>query len=113
MADSATTGKWLATVIKSVNDARSCTLPDFGNFRLKGDEWYDRYQGVCELMPLAKIVGAKSHDFDIKGNETKTDYLKMMKTVKAARYRGWVGIEYEGEYLKTQVFSRQRSCWRK
>jgi hypothetical protein len=44
-------------------------------------------------MPFAKTVGAKSHDFDIKGNETKTDYLKMMKTVKAARYRGWVGIE--------------------
>ena len=92
-------GKWLATVIKNVNHARCGTLPDFGNFRLKGDEWYDRYQGVRELMPFAKAVSAKSHDFDDKGNETKTDYLKMMKIVKAARYRGWVGIEYEGGRL--------------
>ncbi len=92
-------GKWLATVIKNVNHARCGTLPDFGNFRLKGDKWYDRYQGVRELMPFAKAVSAKSHDFDDKGNETKTDYLKMMKIVKAARYRGWVGIEYEGGRL--------------
>ncbi len=92
-------GKWLATVIKNVNHARCGTLPDFGNFRLKGDEWYDRYQGVRELMPFAKAVSAKSHDFDDKGNETKTDYLKMMKIVKAARYRGWVGVEYEGGRL--------------
>ena len=92
-------GKWLATVIKNVNHARCGTLPDFGNFRLKGNEWYDRYQGVRELMPFAKAVSAKSHDFDDKGNETKTDYLKMMKIVKAARYRGWVGIEYEGGRL--------------
>ncbi|MFP6893153.1 MAG: sugar phosphate isomerase/epimerase family protein [Opitutales bacterium] len=92
-------GKWLATVIKNVNHARCGTLPDFGNFRLKGDKWYDRYQGVRELMPFAKAVSAKSHDFDDMGNETKTDYLKMMKIVKAARYRGWVGIEYEGGRL--------------
>ncbi|MEZ6048124.1 MAG: hypothetical protein R3C11_21620 [Planctomycetaceae bacterium] len=32
------------------------------NFRLshETDEWYDRYQGVTELMPYAKEVAAKS-----------------------------------------------------
>ncbi len=33
------------------------------------------------------------------GNETKTDYLKMMKIVVKAGYRGYVGIEYEGDRL--------------
>ncbi len=89
-------GAWLATVIKTVGMDNCGTLPDFGNFRVTGNEWYDRYKGVTELMPHAKAVSAKSHDFDDKGNETHTDYLKMMKIVKAAGYRGWVGIEFEG-----------------
>ena len=41
-------------------------------------------------------MSAKSYDFDDKGNETKIDYAKMMKIVKAAGYKGHVGIEYEG-----------------
>ena len=92
-------GEWLATTIKKANHVRCGTLPDFGNFRLKGEEWYDRYKGVQELMPFAKAVSAKSHDFDDAGNETKTDYRKMMKIVLAAGYRGYVGIEYEGGKL--------------
>jgi hypothetical protein len=50
-------------------------------------------------MPFAKAVSAKSHDFDAAGNETRTDYRKMMKIVLDAGYRGWVGIEYEGSKL--------------
>ncbi len=92
-------GAWLAAVMKRVDHPRCGTLPDFGNFRVKKDEWYDRYQGVRELMPYAKAVSAKSHDFDAEGNETKTDYLRMMKIVIDAGYRGWVGIEYEGGAL--------------
>jgi sugar phosphate isomerase/epimerase len=92
-------GEWLAKVISTVDHPRCGTLPDFGNFRIQGDEWYDRYQGVKELMPFAKAVSAKSHDFDDMGNETNTDYLKMMKIVLEAGYNGWVGIEYEGGKL--------------
>jgi L-ribulose-5-phosphate 3-epimerase len=87
-------GKWLAGVMKTV-DMKNCgTLPDFGNFH-----GYDRYLGVTETMPFAKGVSAKSHDFDADGNETKTDYRKMMKIVLDAKYHGWVGIEYEGGKL--------------
>ncbi len=89
-------GKWLSAVMKKVNHPRVGTLPDFGNFRIKGDEWYDRYEGVQELMPYAKAVSAKSHEFDGDGNETATDYFKMMKIVLDAGYNGFVGIEYEG-----------------
>ncbi|MAE75573.1 MAG: xylose isomerase [Planctomycetes bacterium] len=89
-------GGWLAGVMKKVGMPNCGTLPDFGNFRLADGEWYDRYKGVTELMPFAKAVSAKSHDFDDDGNETRTDYLKMMKIVVRAGYRGFVGIEYEG-----------------
>jgi len=87
-------GRWLAGVMKLVNHPRVGTLPDFGNFGS-----YDRYKGVKELMPFAKGVSAKSHDFDDKGNETHTDYRRMMKIVKDAGYHSFVGIEYEGSKL--------------
>lgn len=92
-------GQWLAAVIKKVDHKRCGTLPDFGNFHLGGGQQYDRYQGVAELMPLAKAVSAKSHDFDSTGNETQTDYRRMMKIVIDAGYHGYVGIEYEGGKL--------------
>ena len=89
-------GAWLSEVIKKVGMDHCGTLPDFGNFRVKKDEWYDRYKGVTELMPFAKAVSAKSHEFNDDGDEVRTDYLKMLKIVKDAGYRGYVGIEYEG-----------------
>lgn len=92
-------GKWLASVIQSVGLSNCGTLPDFGNFRVSRQEEYDRYQGVTELMPFAKAVSAKSHDFDSAGNETHTDFRRMMKTVLDAGYHGYVGIEYEGSKL--------------
>ena len=92
-------GQWLSGVMKSVNMKNCGTLPDFGNFRIGGGKTYDRYKGVKELMPFAKAVSAKSHDFDDNGNEIHTDYHKMMKIVIDAGYRGYVGVEYEGSKL--------------
>ena len=92
-------GAWLASVIRQVDHPNCGTLPDFGNFRIEADQWYDRYQGVRELMPFAKAVSAKSNDFDEQGNEIHTDYFRMMSIVLDAGYRGYVGIEYEGETL--------------
>ena len=89
-------GAWLAKVIQKVDLENCGTLPDFGNFNLGGGKTYDRYQGVTELMPFAKAVSAKSHQFDDEGNEVHTDYLKMMKIVLDAGYDGYVGIEWEG-----------------
>ncbi len=87
-------GSWLAAVMRRVDLANCGTLPDFGNFGS-----YDRYRGVRELMPFAKCVSAKSHQFDASGNETGTDYLRMMRIVIEAGYHGYVGIEYEGSRL--------------
>ena len=94
-------GGWLSGVMKLVALPNCGTLPDFGNFTLdsKTGEKYDRYRGVEEMMPYAKGVSAKSMDFDSAGNETETDYKRMMKIVLAAGYHGRVGIEYSGSKL--------------
>jgi sugar phosphate isomerase/epimerase len=99
-------GQWLTDVMAKVNLDNCGTLPDFGNFCVKrqdGDMWngecveeYDRYKGVEEMMPYAKALSAKSHDFDANGEETKTDYSKMIAIAHAAGYTGHIGVEYEG-----------------
>ena len=96
-------------MLDEVNQSNCGTLPDFGNFCLErkgGERWgancvkeYDRYKGVEELMPRAFAVSAKSHDFDAQGNETNTDYLRMLKLVKSVGYNGFIGVEYEGSGL--------------
>lgn len=97
-------GSWLSGVIKNVNMANVGTLPDFGNFCIEYGadgcaKEYDKYKGIAELMPFAKGVSAKSHQFDANGNETKSDFLKIMKIVKESGFKGYVGIEYEGQEL--------------
>ena len=87
-------GAWLAGVIQGVNMDNCGSLPDFGNFKA-----YDRYEGTKALMPYAKGVSAKSHEFDGQGNELRTDYHKMLKIVLDADFRGYVGIEYEGKKM--------------
>ena len=67
------------------------SLPDFGNF-----SDYDPYQGMRDLMPYAKGISAKSLEFDAQGNEVNTDFAAMLDIIKAANYRGYIGIEYEG-----------------
>ncbi len=118
-------GAWLAAVISGVGLDNCGTLPDFGNFyvaRNKGgseryalnkkpyendpiyqeDEVgleYDRYQGVADLMPFAKGLSAKSHDFDAEGDEVNTDYHRMLKIISDSKYSGYIGIEYEGKTI--------------
>ena len=96
-------------MLEEVNLPNCGTLPDFGNFCLEreaGKRWeaacireYDRYQGVKELLPKAFAVSAKSHDFDQAGNETHTDFKRMLQLVKDAGYTGFIGVEYEGQQL--------------
>lgn len=105
-------GKLLAEVVKGINNKYCGTLVDFANFcvrREKGDlwespcvDWYDRYQGVKELLPYNKGVSAKSFDFDENGNETTTDFRRMLSLVKEAGFKGHIGVEYEGNKLSEE-----------
>lgn len=85
-------GDWLTGVMQKVNMKNVGTLPDFGNFYE-----YDRYKGVEEMMPFAKGVSAKTHDFGPYGDELFVDYTRLLEIVKAAGYRGRIGIEFEGD----------------
>jgi len=99
----------LAKVIQEVNNPRCRTMVDFANFcvrREKGDlwespcvDWYDKYKGVEELLPYAKGVSAKTFDFTEAGEESNSDFTRMLKLVKTSAYRGYIGIEYEGDRL--------------
>jgi sugar phosphate isomerase/epimerase len=98
-------GKWVAEVIQQSGKTNCGTLPDFGNWCLSAKwgttqiecaEVYDRYQGVADLLPFAKGVSAKSYAFDADGNETRIDYLRLLKLVKDSGFDGYVGIEFEG-----------------
>jgi len=92
-------GKWLSEVLRMVDHPRAGSLPDFGNFTISESETYDKYQGVEELMPMARAVSAKSYDFDEDGNETTIDFERMIRIVLDAGYTGHIGIEYEGSGL--------------
>jgi len=103
-------GKYMAEVMRLANDSNIGTMPDFGNFCVRrevpGDLWksacveqYDIYQGVAEMMPYAGAFSAKSFNFDEQGNESGIDFLKMFTLMRASKYRGYVGIEYEGKKM--------------
>lgn len=92
-------GEWLAGVMDQVNLPTVGTLPDFGNFKMANkpeETFYDRYQGVEELMPYAKAVSAKSSKFNEEGHEVNIDYYKMLQIVAASGYNGYIGVEWEG-----------------
>lgn len=98
-------GSWLADVMRRVDHPRIGTLPDLGNWQVDEETFYDPYQGVAELIPFAKGVSAKTHNFSDTGVSINTrfsdpyDYTRLMRVVLDAGYRGYVGIEYEGSEL--------------
>jgi L-ribulose-5-phosphate 3-epimerase len=90
-------GQWVAGMVKRVNHPRCGTLPDFGNFRISQTETYDSYQGVQDMMPFAKGVSVKPMGWDAAGNRVEIDFVRMMKIVLDAGYRGYAGIEHGEE----------------
>lgn len=96
----------VARLMKMVNLPNFGTLPDFGNFPKETD----KYEAVGKLMPFAKGVSFKCHDFGPDGKESLMDMDRMMKVVLDSGFKGWVGIEYEGtrlsEFMGVQAAKR-------
>ena len=104
---------WLVGLMENINDSYVGTLPDFGSYNFcikRGDlnlediesaceNQYDKYIGVQKLLPYAKGVSAKSHEFKLNGEEKSTDYKKMMQIISNSAYEGFITIEYEGAVM--------------
>ena len=103
----------MVELMNKVNNKFVGTLPDFGNsgFCMKRERLdfenlikpcenqYNKYEGVRELLPYAKGISAKSHEFDEEGNDINTDYKRMLEIIKNSSYKGYLAIEYEGAML--------------
>ena len=78
--------------MKKIGRANAGILPDFNNFGR-----FDRYEGVAKSLPFAPAVCAKALQFDAEGNETRTDYYKMLKIIYDSDFSGVISIEFEGQ----------------
>jgi len=86
----------LVRLMEAVDAPGFGSLPDFGNFPPDTD----RYAAVEAMMPWAKAVSAKCYDFADDGKETTIDFERMLEIcIDKYHYRGFIGIEYEGERL--------------
>lgn len=102
---------WLTGVMTAANHPRVGILPDLGNFYINRNtgELYNPYKGLREFMPFVKqAVSAKAYDWDTgagefytedrrEGREMTLDYERLIKIVIEAGYKGYIGIEYEGD----------------
>lgn len=105
---------WLVGVMKQVKNKNAGLLVDTANFvRYKVDAMtieafknakieatYDPYDGVKKLMPFARGVSLKTHQIDKDGKDPKVDFHKILKIVKDSGFKGTIGVEYEGSFLK-------------
>ena len=82
---------WLVSVMNALNHSHAGILPDFNNFGK-----YDRYDAVKKTLPFAPAVCAKALKFDKEGNESNTDFERMLKIVHDSDYSGVISIEFEG-----------------
>jgi sugar phosphate isomerase/epimerase len=87
---------FLAKVIDAVNSPWLRGLPDFGNSMMKGDEDFN-YKAVEAMFRRAYNI---SHVKDSEVDNGKVFRVSMSKTfgiAKAAGYRGYFSMEFEGE----------------
>lgn len=87
---------FLAKVIDAVNSPWLRALPDFGNSMMKGDEDFN-YKAVDAMFHRAyNISHVKDSEVD-SGKVFRVSMAKTFQIARAAGYRGYFSIEFEGE----------------
>jgi sugar phosphate isomerase/epimerase len=87
---------FLAQAIDAVNSPWLRALPDFGNSMLKGDEAFN-YKAVEAMFRRAyNIAHVKDSEVD-RGKVFRVDMAKTFGIAKAAGYRGYFSMEWEGQ----------------
>lgn len=104
-------GAWLAMLVEKTQHHNFGLYTDLDNFFMGGwdlepKRWYDRTQGLIELAPYTRGISAKTHKFNSQGQETTIDYLKCMKIMIAAGFKGYASAEYEGNQLSEMEGSK-------
>ena len=87
-------GAFLAKVAKKLNHPACKLMPDFGKLR------NNVYDGTEAMMPHTATISCKMHSFDENGNQPDFDYMRLMKIIDKAGYRGILAIEWEGHKFK-------------
>ena len=91
---------WLVSLIQQVGHPRCGILADFTNWQTDRDPaiyWPDSYDGIHILAPYTRSVSAKAAEFDDAGNETTTDFFRMMHILVQAGFYGYAAVEYFGD----------------
>jgi sugar phosphate isomerase/epimerase len=96
---------WLTGVMQQVNHPRCGILPDLGNFTISlfPPVYDDPQEGIKKMMPYARGISAKTHDFNGNGQEKSIDYREMLQIIRDHGFNGYIGIEYEGYKLSEKA----------
>ncbi|MCX8092591.1 MAG: sugar phosphate isomerase/epimerase [Candidatus Goldbacteria bacterium] len=57
----------------------------------------DMYKGIADSMKYALYCHLKIHKITKQGKTSDFDLEKVFKVLSAAKYHGWIAIEYEGQ----------------
>ena len=82
---------WIVQIVLSTDPQWVGSCPDFANFPLDV-----RYRELGKVFPYAYNVHAKTHHFDETGEETETDFARVIRMLKDVGYADCVSIEFEG-----------------
>ncbi|MER2490561.1 sugar phosphate isomerase/epimerase family protein [Catenovulum sediminis] len=97
-------GAWLAMLIEHTKHSNLGVFTDLDNFFMGGwglnpPRLYDRIQGLYDLAPYTRGVSAKTHDFDLSGNETTIDYQQCFSIFETHGFNGFYSAEFEGDRM--------------
>jgi len=88
----ATDPGWLIEVVKAVDSPQCAALPFFNGFEGK-----NCFEGMTQLMAIAKGVCATAKDLAEEGAEAKVDFDRMLGIVFKSGYRGYISLEFHGD----------------
>ena len=109
------TGDDMLAFYKAVDHPNFTLLLDTGHFagrdgpngpKVAGTTYDDYYRSLQQVAPIAQFVRVKFYEPDANGREKYIDYNRVLNTLRAVHYNGFLGIVYEGKEDETQAIPR-------
>lgn len=102
--------KNVARIVEAVGDNIS-SCPDFGLFTRDEDRW----PGLDVMFRhCRRVVSAKFHGWDDDGKPKDFDLRRCYRVLSAAKFPGWISLEYEGPLAPLPQLERMHklaSAW--